>query len=124
MQPSTRPCTASLLENALDHIELKIVDRQGKIVPFGEKGELCSRGYHVFKEYLHQPDRTAEVVRDGWYHTGYANTGAAIREPFSEHTCSCQTHAVGRSDQVIADPLPFSSIAISCAAATAPQRSL
>ncbi|XP_018495603.1 acyl-CoA synthetase family member 2, mitochondrial [Galendromus occidentalis] len=67
---ATRMEGGRLLETALDHIELKIVDSKGKIVPFGEKGELCSRGYHIFKEYLHQPDKTEEVVRDGWYYTG------------------------------------------------------
>ncbi|KAM7308225.1 medium-chain acyl-CoA ligase ACSF2, mitochondrial [Ixodes scapularis] len=54
----------------LDHTEVKIVDSQGRIVPFNQSGELCARGYGVFKGYLKQEDKTREVVRDNWYHTG------------------------------------------------------
>ncbi|KAM7308218.1 medium-chain acyl-CoA ligase ACSF2, mitochondrial [Ixodes scapularis] len=54
----------------LDHTEVKIVDSQGRIVPVNQSGELCARGYLVFKGYLKQDDKTREVVRDNWYHTG------------------------------------------------------
>ncbi|XP_042147333.1 medium-chain acyl-CoA ligase ACSF2, mitochondrial [Ixodes scapularis] len=52
------------------HIKVKIVDSQGRIVPVNQSGELCARGYLVFKGYLKQDDKTREVVRDNWYHTG------------------------------------------------------
>lgn len=55
---------------AIDHVEVKIVDKQGNTVAFNEKGEVCSRGYQVFQGYLHQPEKTQEVFRNGWYRTG------------------------------------------------------
>jgi acyl-[acyl-carrier-protein]-phospholipid O-acyltransferase/long-chain-fatty-acid--[acyl-carrier-protein] ligase len=36
----------------------------------GEEGVLCVRGPSVMMGYLHQPERTAQVIRDGWYSTG------------------------------------------------------
>ncbi|KAK8759189.1 hypothetical protein V5799_003175 [Amblyomma americanum] len=54
----------------LDHVEVKIVDDKNNIVPAGTRGELCARGYLIFLEYYNEPDRTKEVVRDKWYHTG------------------------------------------------------
>ncbi len=52
------------------HIEVKIVDAEGIIVPVGAKGELATRGYSVMQGYWGDPARTAEAVRDGWMHTG------------------------------------------------------
>ncbi len=53
------------------HLEVKIVEPEtGAIVPRGEPGELCTRGYSVMLGYWDDPDKTAETVRDGWMHTG------------------------------------------------------
>jgi fatty-acyl-CoA synthase len=53
------------------HVEVKIVDAEGRIVPRGEKGELCTRGYSVMRGYWGQADKTAEAVDAGrWMHTG------------------------------------------------------
>jgi len=58
--------------------EVKIVDAGGNIVPAGETGELCARGYLVMQGYDADPDATARAVdRDGWLHTGDL---AAMRE--------------------------------------------
>ncbi len=54
----------------LPHLEVKIVDAQDRIVPVGEKGELCTRGYSVMQGYWDDDERTADSVRDGWMHTG------------------------------------------------------
>ncbi|MGY2052314.1 AMP-binding protein [Methylobacterium sp. JK268] len=53
------------------HTEVKIVDAEGRIVPRGTAGELCTRGYSVMRGYWDDPEKTAEV-RDaaGWMHTG------------------------------------------------------
>lgn len=52
------------------HLEVKIVDENGLIVPTGTQGELCTRGYSVMKGYWEDPTRSAEAIRDGWMHTG------------------------------------------------------
>ncbi|MFO1057559.1 MAG: AMP-binding protein [Dongiaceae bacterium] len=53
------------------HIEVKIVDREGRIVPPGTPGELCTRGYSVMRGYWDDPERTAEAIdAAGWMHTG------------------------------------------------------
>lgn len=53
------------------HVEVKIVDDNGHIVPVGVSGELCTRGYSVMAGYWGEPDKTREVVdKHGWMHTG------------------------------------------------------
>jgi fatty-acyl-CoA synthase len=53
------------------HAEVKIVDAQGRIVPVGAKGELCTRGYLVMRGYWDDPERTAESIdSSGWMHSG------------------------------------------------------
>jgi len=53
------------------HLEAKIVDEQGHIVPRGAPGELCTRGYSVMLGYWDDADRTAEAIDTaGWMHTG------------------------------------------------------
>lgn len=53
------------------HLEVKIVDGEGRVVPLGEPGELCTRGYSVMLGYWDEPERTAEALDPaGWMHTG------------------------------------------------------
>lgn len=53
------------------HLEVKIVDSDGRIVPVGETGELCTRGYSVMLGYWDDAERTAEAKdAGGWMHTG------------------------------------------------------
>jgi len=53
------------------HVEVKIVDLEGRVVPRGEPGELCTRGYSVMLGYWDEPEKTAEVLdANGWMHTG------------------------------------------------------
>ena len=51
-------------------LEAKVVNDTGATVPVGQTGELCVRGYSVMQGYWGDAARTAEVVRDGWMHTG------------------------------------------------------
>ncbi|MGA7571270.1 MAG: AMP-binding protein [Candidatus Aquilonibacter sp.] len=53
------------------HIEVKIVDEQGRIVPRNVPGELCTRGYSVMLGYWSDPENTAASIDPARYmHTG------------------------------------------------------
>jgi fatty-acyl-CoA synthase len=53
------------------HLEIKVVDPvTGETLPRGQAGEFCTKGYSVMLGYWEQPDKTAEVLVDGWMHTG------------------------------------------------------
>jgi fatty-acyl-CoA synthase len=53
------------------HIEVKIIDEQGRIVPRNTPGELCTRGYSVMLGYWNDPANTAASIDPARYmHTG------------------------------------------------------
>ncbi len=53
------------------HIEVKIIDGDGRVAPRGTAGELCTRGYSVMQGYWADPEKTREAIdQGGWMHTG------------------------------------------------------
>ena len=53
------------------HLEVKLIDLAGEVVPRGQTGELCTRGYSVMLGYWDDAERTADAIDgDGWMHTG------------------------------------------------------
>ena len=53
------------------HVEVKVVDPDTDLpVPAGQPGEFCTRGYSVMLGYWNEPEKTADVLRNGWMHTG------------------------------------------------------
>jgi fatty-acyl-CoA synthase len=54
------------------HVEVKVIDPVSeRVVPRGETGELCTRGYSVMLGYWDEPEKTAEAIDRGrWMHTG------------------------------------------------------
>jgi len=57
------------------HLEVKIVDAEGGVVPHGVSGELCTRGYSVMLGYWDDPEHSAEAIdAEGWMHTGDIGT--------------------------------------------------
>jgi len=53
-------------------VEVQVVDENMKPVPHDDAaiGEIVLRGPWIMEEYYKDPERTAEVWRDGWFHTG------------------------------------------------------
>ena len=57
------------------HVQLKVIDEQGRTVPRGESGELCTRGYNVMLGYWGDEEKTTEAIdQAGWMHTGDLGT--------------------------------------------------
>ena len=53
------------------HVQVKIIDANGRTVARGEQGELCTRGYAVMLGYWGDPEQTrATIDRAGWLHSG------------------------------------------------------
>ena len=61
----------STVGRVFPHLEVKIVDAEGRVVPRGERGELCTRGYAVMLGYWEDAERTAQAIDAArWMHTG------------------------------------------------------
>jgi acyl-[acyl-carrier-protein]-phospholipid O-acyltransferase/long-chain-fatty-acid--[acyl-carrier-protein] ligase len=68
VQIGTKPGT---IGQALPGIAVRIVDPDTAApLPVGKDGLLLVRGLSVMTGYLGKPEKTAEVLRDGWYNTG------------------------------------------------------
>jgi len=54
------------------HVEVQVIDPEtGRLLPRGERGELCTRGYSVMLGYWDDEEATATAIdRSGWMHTG------------------------------------------------------
>lgn len=59
----------------MPHARAKIVDAQGRIVPVGERGELCIAGYQLTKGYWNNPEKTAETFTTDEAGTTWLKTG-------------------------------------------------
>ena len=66
----------STIGRPLPHTEVKIVDpKTGKMVPRGETGEICARGYMIMRCYYNNPVATDQAIdKEGWLHTGDLGT--------------------------------------------------
>lgn len=63
----------------LEHLEIKIVDSQGKTVPIDAPGELLVRGYNTMLGYWNDEDKTKEAFTlDRFYKSGYDNKSNLI----------------------------------------------
>jgi fatty-acyl-CoA synthase len=65
----------STVGKVVPHVEAKVVNARSEIVPRGQVGEICVRGYSVMLGYWEDPQKTAEAIdADGWMHTGDLGT--------------------------------------------------
>jgi fatty-acyl-CoA synthase len=80
----------STVGRAMPHVEAKVVDAEGRIVPRGASGELLTRGYLVMLGYWEDEEKTREAIdMAGWMHTsdlatideeGYCNIVGRIKD--------------------------------------------
>jgi long-chain acyl-CoA synthetase len=68
--PFGRPTKPGSIGLPVPGFEARIVDPDDNDLPVGEVGELLISGPAVMKEYLNQPEATAQTLRGGWLHTG------------------------------------------------------
>jgi benzoate-CoA ligase family protein len=54
----------------LEGYEVKLTDEQGRIVQGAGRGRLQVKGRSAIPYYLNKPDKTAELIHDGWVTTG------------------------------------------------------
>jgi len=111
-------------------MEMKIFDDTGKELPQGKEGEIVLRGPMVMKGYWNQPEATAEVIRNGWLHTGdigYVDADGyffitdrkkdiiikggenisprAIEEVLYTHPCVAEAACIGITDKVYGEDI-------------------
>ena len=55
---------------AIAGVEVKVIDDNGNTLPVGEQGEIVVKGHNIMKGYLNSPEKTADAIRNGWFHTG------------------------------------------------------
>jgi fatty-acyl-CoA synthase len=61
----------STVGRVLPHVEAKVVDAEGRIVPRGVSGELLTRGYLVMLGYWNDDEKTGEAIDAArWMRTG------------------------------------------------------
>ncbi|NGN44555.1 long-chain-fatty-acid--CoA ligase [Mesorhizobium sp. CGMCC 1.15528] len=67
-----RPELLTSCGKPLGDMEIKVVNANGSELTAGQTGEILLRSGSVMKGYYGKPEATAEVIRDGWYHSGDA----------------------------------------------------
>ncbi|UCD84881.1 MAG: long-chain-fatty-acid--CoA ligase [Deltaproteobacteria bacterium] len=81
----------SSIGKAVPRAEVAIMDEKGALLPVGEVGEIVAKGPQIMKGYHNQPEMTAEIIRDGWFHTG--DIGKCDEDGYFYH--------MGRKDDMI-----------------------
>lgn len=54
----------------MGHVEVRVVDENGRELPRGEVGEIIARGGNIMAGYWNRPEETRAALREGWLYTG------------------------------------------------------
>ena len=54
----------------VEGVQMCIVGADGARLPVGEVGEIAIKGHNLMRGYWHNPEATAEAIKDGWFSTG------------------------------------------------------
>ncbi|HOS97461.1 MAG TPA: AMP-binding protein, partial [Deltaproteobacteria bacterium] len=65
-----RPIKPSTIGQTVPGVTVRVVDDGGRVLGPGETGELLFKGPNVMKGYYRREKETAEILTDGWLHTG------------------------------------------------------
>lgn len=65
-----RPVKPGSVGPATPGAEIRVVNRDGSPLPFGQIGEIMIKGPYVMKGYYKNEEETARVLKNGWLHTG------------------------------------------------------
>ena len=66
--PGARTCVSS--GSPISGCSIRIVDENRQAVPAGKVGEISISSVSLFNGYRNYPEKTAEVLSGGWYHSG------------------------------------------------------
>ena len=69
-QHHERPIKPGSAGAPIASMSLLIINDDGREVPRGTEGEVICKGPVIMKGYWNKPQETAEVLKDGWFHTG------------------------------------------------------
>jgi long-chain acyl-CoA synthetase len=65
-----RPSKPGTVGTSIIGVEVRVVDPDDRPVPAGTLGEIVIRGHNIMKGYYKRSEATADVMRNGWFHTG------------------------------------------------------
>ena len=60
----------NLLLKTKSLVQVAILDKNNRILPAGQAGEVCILGPNVTAGYLNNPSANVEAFAGGWFHTG------------------------------------------------------
>ena len=136
------PCGDGAAGKVMRGVQYKIVDAEGRVVPKGAVGELLVKTPGIMSGYWNNPEETAKVLRDGWFHTGdlvregrrrmlymqarekdmikvggYSVFPAEVERKLAEHPAVLQVAVVGvphgvKGEMPVAAVVPHSGVAI------------
>lgn len=74
LEPKMLKSKLGSIGKGIPGVELKVVNETGNEVIPGETGEIVAKGDNIMIGYYQEPEMTANVLKNGWLHTGDIGT--------------------------------------------------